>query len=80
MEKVYSYLDEARCAYLLRDGTVYFEIKDGEYYKITGKNLIVAASEIIINFNGFALEEWECDPNYKSPCSLSFNLVIREKK
>ncbi len=50
MEKVYSYLDEPQCAYLLKDGTVFFEIKDGEYYKISGKNLIVAASEVVLNF------------------------------
>ncbi len=51
MKKLYGYNDEARCAYLLKSGTVYFEIKDKELYKIAGKNLIVAASEIILNFN-----------------------------
>lgn len=50
MEKLYNNLDEPRCAYLLRKGNVYFEIQDGELYKITGKNLIVAASEIVLNF------------------------------
>ena len=38
MEKLYNNLDEPRCAYLLRKGNVYFEIQDGELYKITGKN------------------------------------------
>ncbi|MDY6933918.1 MAG: cyclic nucleotide-binding domain-containing protein [Spirochaetota bacterium] len=51
MEKIFNSYDEANCAYLLRNGNVYFEIQDGELYKITGRNLIVAASEIILNFN-----------------------------
>jgi CRP-like cAMP-binding protein len=51
MEKIYGYLDEAKCAYLLKNGAVYFEIKDKELYKISGTNLIVAAGEIILNYN-----------------------------
>ena len=51
MKKLYSINDEVRCAYLLKSGTVFFEIKDKELYKIAGKNLIVAASEIVLNFN-----------------------------
>jgi CRP-like cAMP-binding protein len=51
MKKLYSFNDEPRCAYLLKSGTVFFEIRDKELYKIAGKNLIVAASEILLNFN-----------------------------
>ncbi len=51
MKKLYSYLDEADYAYLLKTGAVYFEIKDKEIYKITGKNLIIGANEIILNYN-----------------------------
>lgn len=51
MKKLYSYDDEPRCAYLLKNGTVYFEIKDREIYKISGKNLIVGAGELILNFD-----------------------------
>lgn len=51
MEKIYSYMEEAQYAYLLRNGTLHFEIKDGELYKISGKNLIVAASEIVMGLD-----------------------------
>ena len=51
MKKIYNYLDEANCAYLLKKGSVHFEIQDGETYKISGKNLLVAASEPILNFD-----------------------------
>lgn len=51
MEKIYNHLDEADFAYLLKNGTVYFEIKDKEIYKITGKSLIVGANEIILNYD-----------------------------
>lgn len=51
MKKVYNYLEEPDCAYFLKEGTVYFEVKEGEVYKISGKNLIVAAGEVLLNYN-----------------------------
>lgn len=51
MEKIYTYMDEAQCAYLLRKGTLHFDIKEGELYKISGKNLIVGAGEIIMGLD-----------------------------
>lgn len=51
MQKIYSYLDDAKSAYLLKQGIVFFEIKEGELYKISGKNLIVGAGEVIMNLD-----------------------------
>ncbi|MFH0976191.1 MAG: cyclic nucleotide-binding domain-containing protein [Spirochaetota bacterium] len=54
MQKIYGYQDEADCAYLLKSGAVYFDIKEKELYKISGKNLIIAAGELILNYNSDA--------------------------
>jgi len=51
MKKIYNYLDEPDYAYFLKEGTVYFEVKEKELYKISGKNLIVAAGEVLLNYN-----------------------------
>lgn len=51
-QKVYSYLDEPQNAYLLKNGSVFFEIKENELYKISGKNLIVGAGEILLQMDG----------------------------
>ncbi len=52
---VYAYLDEPENAYLLKDGTVYFEIQDNERYKISGKNLIVGAGEVLLQLGDFTV-------------------------
>jgi CRP-like cAMP-binding protein len=51
-QKIYSYLDQPENAFLLKTGTVVFEIREGERYKISGQNLIVGAGEILLQLDG----------------------------
>ena len=51
MEKVYSALDDANTAYLLKKGKLFLEITEGSYFEIIGENLIFGAVEVILNFD-----------------------------
>lgn len=54
-QKIYSYLDQPENAFLLKSGSVFFEIREDEHYKISGQNLIVGAGEILLQLDGAAI-------------------------
>ena len=47
--KLYSPASSADKAYFLNDGQVFFYITDVDKYSIVGKNLIIGATELLMN-------------------------------
>ena len=48
MELVYSYLDPANTAYILREGKIKYKISERDYFDVAGKNVIFGAGELLI--------------------------------